>query len=64
MTILDHMRSIDPSYGSQEHQRQFLERMERAQQLNPCMKDHSGDDPPTHVTKCYPSDKQGRMVGS
>lgn len=64
MTLEEYLRSIDPSYGSQEHQRKFLTRMRRADQLNPCAKDHSGDTPPTHTTKCYPTHPDGRMVGS
>lgn len=64
MTLEEYMRSVDPDYGSQSHQREFLARMARAQELAPCARDHSEDTPPTHVTKCYPADKDGRMVGS
>lgn len=62
MTILEYMLSIDPEYQHRKHCREFLHRMTRAQELNPCTKDHSKDAPPTHVTDCYPKDKSGRMV--
>jgi hypothetical protein len=62
-TVYEYLRSIDDKYGSQEHQRAFIARMTRAQELNPCMKDHTGERP-THRTSCYPADRAGRMVGS
>lgn len=61
MKLIDYMRSLDPTYGNQKHQRDFIARMDRAQELNPCTLDHSGDDPPTHVTRCYPI-RRGLMV--
>lgn len=70
--LLEHQCSIDAKYGTQRHQREFIGRMERAQELNPCTKDHSLPDdahppskpaPPTHVSRCYPL-KHGRMVGN
>ncbi len=64
MTVFEYLRSIDPKYGSQEHQKAFLARMQRAQDLNPCMKDHTGETPPIHRTSCYPKDQAGRMIGS
>ncbi len=64
MTLLELLMAIDPKYGDQTHQRAFMARMERAQALTPCTKDHSGDKPPVHRTACYPCDRQGRMSGS
>jgi len=61
MTLEDYLRSIDPEYGSQEHQRAFLARMARAEAANPCTRDHDEDKPPTHRTACYPS-RRGRML--
>lgn len=55
--LRSHMLERDPEYGSQEHQREFLIRMARAQRLNPCPKDHE------HHTSCYPQ-VGGRMIGS
>lgn len=72
MTVEGYYRSIDPSYGSQSHQVEFVERMRRAQELAPCAQDHDVEDllpsgrvaPRCHRTSCYPSDSAGRMVGS
>jgi len=62
MNILDHMKLIDPKYGTQDHQIAFLDRMARADRLRPCTRDHSGDTHPIHTTACYPVDGHGRMV--
>ncbi len=62
MHLLDYLRRIQPTYGSEKHQQAFLARMERAQELHPCSKDHAGDTPPTHTHRCYPVDRQGRMI--
>lgn len=69
-----HLKSVDPNYGAQQHQCEYLERMRRAQELNPCAVDHSQGlpliagtpmpGPPCHRTSCYPADASGRMVGS
>jgi len=64
MTVYEYLRSIDDQYGSQEHQRAFIARMARAQQMNPCTKDHTRDRPPTHRTACYPVDASNRMIGA
>lgn len=64
MTLLDYLKSIDPKYGLWDHQKRFLEVMDRAQALHPCTKDHSQDTPPTHVPRCYPRDSSGRMKGT
>lgn len=53
MTLEEYLRSIDPEYGSQAHQREFLARMARAEAAHPCTRDHSGDKPPTHRAACY-----------
>lgn len=52
------LRSVDPLYGTQMHQREFGARMERAQHLNPCKLDH------VHRTACYPKDAAGVMIGA
>lgn len=64
MTIVEYMLSTDPEYLHRNHCREFLHRMTRAQELNPCTKNHSTDKPPCHVPACYPKDKNGRMVGA
>lgn len=46
--LVERLKSIDPDYGSQAHQRAFVERMEEAQRIAPCAKDHE------HATSCYP----------
>lgn len=48
MTLEQKLKSIDPNYGSQEHQRAFLARMARLQEIAPCAKEHE------HATSCYP----------
>lgn len=62
MTILEYMLSIDPEYQHRRHGREYLARMSRADELNPCTKNHSTGEPPCHVPACYPKDKNGRMV--
>ena len=37
------MVAADPAYGSQEHQRTFVDRLNRAQAARPCTKNHDGD---------------------
>lgn len=37
----------DPTYGTQQHQRDFIERMDIAQDREPCARDHE------HTAKCY-----------
>jgi len=64
IAILDYYRLIDPLYGNQAHQREFVHRMDRAQDLHPCTKEHAGENPPTHSHLCYPVDRQGRMAGT
>jgi hypothetical protein len=44
------MRGVDPSYGSQLHQRQFVARLHQMQCLRPCTTDHE------HVPACYPQE--------
>ncbi len=61
-SIAEHMRKIDPSYGSQAHQRDFLARLARADAANLCSRDHSAGTPPTHTTYRYPVGAGGRMV--
>jgi hypothetical protein len=54
MTFFEYMRSRDPTYGSQDHQRRMAERMDELQALAPCAKDHSGEAFATHTHRCYP----------
>lgn len=49
-------RRIDPTYGSQKHQRDFLARMAECQSLQPCEKDHGDEKIPTHQPSCYSVD--------
>lgn len=41
------MLTIDPNYGSQQHQRDYLQRYEDRQAKNPCPHDHE------HTDNCY-----------
>lgn len=41
------MLAIDPNYGSQEHQRTFVARLDRWQSLQPCLLEHE------HGAGCY-----------
>lgn len=41
------LREIDPFYGNQQHQRAFVARLHRMQELQPCGKDHE------HNFRCY-----------
>lgn len=61
MTFLEYMRGIDPNYLSKEHQRNFVERLDELQRVEPCDKPHTGDTPPCHTAKCY-SDKGKQLV--
>jgi hypothetical protein len=47
--FLERMRAVDLAYGSQQHQRDFIERYEERQRRHPCAHDHE------HVDACYPS---------
>lgn len=64
--LFDRYRSIDPNYGSQDHQRAFIERCEELQRIAPCSKDHSQDDPPEHRYSgndaCYPENAVRAVV--
>ncbi len=72
MTVIYYMRSLQPTYGSEAHQRQFIAAMDRAEAANPCTKNHddrellaSGREAPRcHTPSCYPTDTRGRMIGS
>jgi hypothetical protein len=44
----ERLRSVDPNYGSQQHQRDFIARMDEVQRRAPCAKDHE------HAPSCYP----------
>lgn len=46
--MIDRYRAIDPNYGSQQHQLDFIARCEELQRRAPCLKDHSNDTPPEH----------------
>jgi hypothetical protein len=48
MGFRDQMRRMFPNYGDQQHQRDFIERMDRMQHLAPCDKEHD------HEPSCYP----------
>jgi len=74
--IFARLRSQDPMYGSQKHQRDFLVRMELLQLTTPCTKDHSQvPDPcttctkvklehhPVHHSHCYPSCGCNVLIG-
>lgn len=63
MSVLEYMRSLDPDYGSQHHQREYIDRMARADAANPCTRDHTASDPPAHTPQCYPRRPDGRVVG-
>jgi len=54
MSIEEFMKSVDPAYGSQDHQRRYVERMRELQATHPCGKNHDADTPPCHTAKCYP----------
>lgn len=72
MTVIDYMRTLQPTYGSENHQREFIARMERAQAANPCPHTHDEPEklasgrpaPRCHRTTCYPTDRRGRMAGA
>ena len=64
MTVEEYMKSIDPAYGSQQHQRDRLAVMRRVDELNPCRIDHSSTNPPCHTSRCYPTDSTGRVRGA
>lgn len=44
------MLRLDPNYGGQAHQREFVRRMHRMQELQPCPKEHE------HEAACYSRD--------
>lgn len=56
------MKTVDPTYGSQQHQRDFLERMGELQRRYPCNLDHEHQlphavkvgDKYAHDPGCYP----------
>lgn len=45
--FLERMLTVDPTYGSQEHQRDYVRRYEERQALAPCPEDHE------HADSCY-----------
>ena len=47
--LIQRLRSIDPHYGSQAHQVDFVARAHEAQRRHPCAEEHE------HAQKCYPS---------
>jgi len=47
--VEERLRQVDPEYGSQRHQRAFIERMREVQRRAPCSKDHE------HSSSCYPA---------
>ena len=44
------LRGIDPNYGSQEHQRGYIDRLDECHRRAVCLADHE------HSFKCYPED--------
>lgn len=46
--FLTRMLATDPKYGTQDHQRRYVERMAEAQRLAPCSEKHE------HNGRCYP----------
>ncbi len=48
--FLERMLQIDPRYGEQHHQKQFLARYMRRQELGKCLADHE------HDNACYRKD--------
>lgn len=48
----ERMRALDPNYGAYEHQRAFIWRLERCQELAACPK--AEDDTHEHGPDCYP----------
>lgn len=62
MTIREYYKSIDVSFGSNEHQRKFVDRMERLQEECPCELNHDNDVPPVHVSRCYPQSAVDRAL--
>lgn len=47
--FLERMLTIDPAYGVQQHQRLFMDRIDRCHELAPCPHDHEHD-----LKNCYP----------
>ena len=58
--MIDRYKAMDPSYGSQRHQQQFIEYVRELENRAPCQRDHSNDTPPEHrytgtdSEACYP----------
>jgi len=48
--FVERMLVIDPHYGEQHHQRQFVLRYDKRQELGQCPKDHE------HENGCYRKD--------
>lgn len=46
---IERMADIDPNYGSQQHQRGYIERLHLLQSRSPCARRHE------HEPSCYPS---------
>jgi hypothetical protein len=59
----ERMRATDRNYGSQQHQRDFVERMDELQRRHPCSIDHEHELPHSvkdgdkykHLPGCYPA---------
>lgn len=54
--FINRMALIDEDYGSQRHQREFVQRMHMLQYLHPCSNDHE------HNHDCYPQSVMERVV--
>lgn len=52
---IDRLCQVDSSYGSQRHQRHFVQRLHAWQSLAPCGGQHE------HKAECYPADVVARV---
>lgn len=53
--FINRMCLVDEHYGSQRHQRLFVQRLHAMQYLHPCSADHE------HNHDCYPQDVRERV---
>ncbi len=68
--FVERMKTIDPNYGSQQHQKDAIERMEELQRRHPCPIDHEHELPHSvkdgdkykHLPGCYPPGSMAEVI--
>ena len=61
--MFERFKQADPDYGSQEHQKRFMERVRTYQRLQPCTKDHGeGDHVYAGEQQCYSAETKARAM--